>query len=116
MLEKITDFINGLFSIENIGNLFLYNNDTPLLFTQLYFWVFFAIVLSVYSIVYKKNKVRNGFLFLVSLFFYYKTSGFFFSILLFSTFSDYLLGFAILETILFFFHISFHNNNFNKFI
>ncbi|MBG15519.1 MAG: membrane-bound O-acyltransferase family protein [Crocinitomicaceae bacterium] len=95
MLEKITDFINGLFSIENIGNLFLYNNDTPLLFTQLYFWVFFAIVLSVYSIVYKKNKVRNGFLFLVSLFFYYKTSGFFFSILLFSTFSDYLLGFAI---------------------
>ena len=95
MLEKITDFINGLFSIENIGNLFIYNNDTPLLFTQLYFWVFFAIVLSVYSIVYKKNKVRNGFLFLVSLFFYYKTSGFFFSILLFSTFSDYLLGFAI---------------------
>ena len=95
MLEKITDFINGLFSIENIANLFLYNNDTPLLFTQLYFWVFFAIVLSVYSIVYKKNKVRNGFLFLVSLFFYYKTSGFFFSILLFSTFSDYLLGFAI---------------------
>ena len=95
MLEKITDFINGLFSIENIGNLFIYNNDTPLLFTQLYFWVFFAIVLSVYSIVYKKNKARNGFLFLVSLFFYYKTSGFFFSILLFSTFSDYLLGFAI---------------------
>ena len=73
----------------------MYNNETPLLFTQLYFWIFFGIVLLIYSIIYKKNKVRNGFLFLVSLFFYYITSGFFFLILLFSTVADYLIGFLI---------------------
>jgi len=69
-----------------------YNEAVPLLFTQLYFWVFFAIVLALYSFLYKKNPVRNAFLFFVSLFFYYKTSGFFFTILLFSTCTDYYIG------------------------
>lgn len=73
----------------------LYDESTPLLFTQLYFWVFFGIVLTVYSILYKEKAIRNAFLFLVSLFFYYKTSGFFFSILLFSTISDFFIGWAM---------------------
>lgn len=91
----ITNFISQLFCRDSLWLIFGYNQDTPLIFTQLYFWVFFAVVLTVYSFAYKKNAARNGFLFLVSLFFYYKTSGFFFTILLFSTFSDYLIGFAI---------------------
>lgn len=72
-----------------------YDESTPLLFTQLYFWVFFAIVLAVYSLLYKKNMLRNAFLFFVSLFFYYKTSGFFFAILLFSTVTDFIIGLRI---------------------
>lgn len=72
-----------------------YNESAPLLFTQLYFWVFFAIVLGLYSLLYKKNSLRNAFLFFVSLFFYYKTSGFFFTILLFSTCTDYFIGLKI---------------------
>ena len=91
----ITNFISQLFCRDSLWLIFGYNQDTPLIFTQLYFWVFFAVVLTVYSFAYKKNAARNGFLFLVSLFFYYKTSGFFFTILLFSTYSDYLIGFAI---------------------
>jgi D-alanyl-lipoteichoic acid acyltransferase DltB (MBOAT superfamily) len=64
----------------------------------LYFWVFFAIVLAVYSIVHKKRGLRNFYIFLISLFFYYKTSGFFFFILLFSTLTDYIIGLAIHKT------------------
>ena len=76
-------------------DIFQYLEDTPLIFTQLYFWIFFGIVLLFYSIVYKNKPVRNAYLFFVSLFFYWKTSGFFFVILLVSTLSDYFLGFKI---------------------
>ena len=71
---------------------FVYQSDRPLIFTQFYFWVFFAAVLAVYSFLYPQKTIRNGFLFFVSLFFYYKTSGFFFLILLFSTVSDFIIG------------------------
>lgn len=73
-------------------DIFLYSESKPLIFTQLYFWVFFAVVLTFYSILYKNKAVRNAYLFLVSLFFYYKTSGFFFFILLFSTVADFFIG------------------------
>lgn len=72
-----------------------YNPDQPLIFTQSYFWVFFAIVLGIFSLLYKHRAARNAFLFGASLFFYYKTSGFFFTILLFSTLADWLIGFQI---------------------
>jgi D-alanyl-lipoteichoic acid acyltransferase DltB (MBOAT superfamily) len=62
------------------------------LFTHLFFWGFFIFVLAVYSIVYKKNKLRTLFLLGVSLFFYFKTSGLFILLLLFTIFSDYTLG------------------------
>ena len=74
---------------------FTYQADTPLLFTQLYFWVFFALVMAGYSLVYQNTARRNVFLFAVSLFFYYKTSGFYLVILLFSTCVDFFIGHAI---------------------
>ena len=69
-----------------------YNALKPLLFTQPYFWIFLAFVLAGYSLVYKSNPVRNAYLFFISLFFYYKTSGFYFIILLFSTLADFIIG------------------------
>ena len=78
--------------IEVIKNILLYNEDSPLLFTRFYFWVFFAIVLAGYSLIYKQKAARNAYLFAISLFFYYKTSGFFVSILLVSTLTDFLIG------------------------
>ncbi len=69
-----------------------YDPRQPMLFTHLYFWIFFAIVLAVYTVIYKKNPLRNAFLFLVSLFFYWKSGGHFFVILIFSTLVDYTLG------------------------
>ena len=74
---------------------FTYQENSPLLFTQRYFWVFFAFVMGGFSLVYKHTARRNVFLFAVSLFFYYKTSGFYFIILLFSTVVDFVIGWAI---------------------
>ena len=79
----------------NIVEWLTYQQDSPLLFTQRYFWVFFALVMGGYSVVYKHTARRNLFLFAVSLFFYYKTSGFYFIILLFSTAIDFGIGWAI---------------------
>ncbi len=75
-----------------IKDIFLFNPEKPLIFTQLYFWIFYAVILAVYSIIYRDRALRNGFLFLASLFFYWKTSGFFFLILVFSTFANYYIG------------------------
>lgn len=81
--------------IDVLKNIFLFDQDNPLIFTRFYFWGFFAVVLIFYSILYKQKALRNAYLFLVSLFFYYKTGGLFFFILLFSTFTDFGIGHAI---------------------
>jgi len=81
--------------MEQLSSWFTYDPSTPLLFTQQYFWVFFALVMGAYSLMYKNTARRNIFLFAVSLFFYYKTSGFYFIILMFSTLADYSIGWAI---------------------
>ena len=74
---------------------FLNSSEHPMIFTEYPFWIFFLFVIIGYGLVYKKFRLRSIFLFLVSLYFYYKTSGFFFSILLFSTIADFYLGKAI---------------------
>lgn len=84
--------------IELLQDWFTYNHNSPLLFTKQYFWVFLALVMLGYSAVYKNTARRNVYLFAVSLFFYYKTSGFYFIILLFSTLADFLIGQAIFKS------------------
>lgn len=78
--------------LTNFWSLFVYNPDKPVLFTGLYFWGFFAVLLLFYSLVYKKNHIRNLYLFALSLFFYYKSGGYFFSLLIISTLSDFFLA------------------------
>ncbi len=75
-----------------LSDIFLYNPEKPLIFTRLFFWGFYLVVLLIYSGLYRQRAARNAFLFAASLFFYWKTSGLFFMILVFSTFSDYYLG------------------------
>jgi D-alanyl-lipoteichoic acid acyltransferase DltB (MBOAT superfamily) len=81
--------------LDFIRNIFRYDQDAPLLFTRLYFWGFLLVALAIYSLIYKQKALRNLYLFAISLFFYYKTSGLFFLLLVFSTVSDYLIGLAI---------------------
>lgn len=73
-------------------NLFGFDQAHPLLFTQFYFWAFFAIVMA--FLCFFKNKVllRNAFLFFVSLFFYYKTSGLFLMLFVFVIVFNYFAG------------------------
>lgn len=84
-----TDIINF------IGRLFSFDPNSPLLFTQFYFWAFFALVFAVFSLTGKKRLLRNAFLFFVSLLFYYKTSGLSVLILIFVTCSDFLISHRI---------------------
>lgn len=70
----------------------LYNPNQPLLFTRPVFWVFFILVFAVFSVIYKNTFGRNTWLFLVSIFFYYKSSGLFFSLIIFSVIVNYLIG------------------------
>lgn len=81
-----------------LKKIFLFDENAPLIFTRFYFWAFFAVVLSVYVFIYKKRAVRNIFLFIASLFFYYKTSGLYFLLLIFSTLVDYYIGKAIFNS------------------
>jgi D-alanyl-lipoteichoic acid acyltransferase DltB (MBOAT superfamily) len=91
-LDIILQWFNNFFSAENIAHIFTYNEGEPMIFTGFFFWGFFAVVLFFYSMIYKRQGMRNAYLFFVSLFFYYKTSGLFISILLFSTVSDFIIG------------------------
>ena len=82
----------GDIALDFLRNLFSFDKAHPLLFTQFYFWAFFAIVFAVFTLVKNKCLLRNTFLFFVSLFFYYKTSGLFVLILVFITLYNYFAG------------------------
>ncbi len=69
--------------LEYLTSLFSFDQAHPLLFTQFYFWAFFALVFALFSLIHSKPLLRNGYLFAVSLFFYYKTSGVFLALLVF---------------------------------
>lgn len=105
---------------EYLESIFLFNPKQPLIFTQFYFWAFFAIIMAVFVMIHDKKDVafptlwrlirklfpnmdnkfalRNAFLFVVSIFFYYKTSGLFFLLLLFSTVTDWQIALNMVKT------------------
>ncbi len=78
--------------LDFFARIFSFDPNSPLLFTQFYFWAFFAIVYAIFSLIHSKRLLRNTFLFFVSAFFYYKTSGLALLILLFVTLSDFLIA------------------------
>lgn len=82
----------GTVVLDFVKNLFAFDQAHPLLFTQFYFWAFFAIVLAFLSMMKNRIMMRNAFLFAVSLFFYYKTSGLFLILLLSVILWCYLAG------------------------
>ena len=75
-----------------------YSEDNPMIFTHVSFWVFFMAALLVYSFLYRKNVWRNVFLFVISIFFYYKCGGYYFVLLLWSVLLNYLIGLGIART------------------
>ena len=81
-----------------LEDIFRFTENYPLIFTQANFWIFFAVVYFVFALLYKKIPLRNSYLFFVSLFFYYKTSGLFVGILIFSTLLDFFIGKGIFRS------------------
>ena len=84
-----------------LHHIFAFDADSPLLFTQFYFWAFFALVYALFALIMTNDKLpitnrklhlRNVYLLFVSWFFYYKTSGLFLLILAFVTLSDWLIA------------------------
>ena len=71
--------------LDFLKTVFAFDANSPLLFTQFYFWAFFAIVFAGFALLQNKILLRNAFLCFVSLFFYFKTSGLFVLILIFTT-------------------------------
>ncbi|MEI6047834.1 MAG: MBOAT family O-acyltransferase [Bacteroidota bacterium] len=93
--ESLTDGEENSIFRSVISSLFRYNPDEPLIFSIPAFWLFFLVVLAGYSLVYKKSVLRNSYLFLVSLFFYYKSGGLFLFLLIFVTLIDFTCGLLI---------------------
>ncbi len=93
MMKDLITFLSDLLS---------FDSKHPLLFTQFNFWAFFLIVFAGFVIIHNSNfkkhnpdfkiKARNAYLFFVSLFFYFKTSGLFVLLLIFSTLLGFFLG------------------------
>ena len=98
-----------------LTNLLSFDQEHPLLFTQFNFWAFFLLVFALYAAILgvgrgrrameparhadgtprmprARRLLRNGYLTLVSLFFYYKTSGLFVLLLVLSIFVGWLIG------------------------
>jgi D-alanyl-lipoteichoic acid acyltransferase DltB (MBOAT superfamily) len=78
-----------------LSTLFSYNPSKPFIFSAPSFWIFFLLVLAGYSLVYRKLFLRNLYLFLVSLYFYYKTGGLFLILLILVTLIDFTCGILI---------------------
>jgi len=81
--------------INHIQGSFEYVEGKEPMFTRYSFWTFFTLAYAVYVWIHKKLALRNTYLFLISLFFYYKISGLFFILLIFSTIVDYFIGLLI---------------------
>jgi D-alanyl-lipoteichoic acid acyltransferase DltB (MBOAT superfamily) len=78
--------------------IFLYSEQAPLIFSQYIFLFLFTACYGIYLFVYKKMNLRSLYLLAFSLFFYYKTGGIYFWLLVLSTVVDYNLGNAIFRS------------------
>lgn len=75
-----------------LREIFLYAEDAPLIFSQYLFLFLFSFGFILYWLFHKKLVVRNTYLLLFSLFFYYKSGGLYFGLLILSTIVDYWCG------------------------
>lgn len=119
--------------MQRLHDVFSFNN-VDLTFSKLDFWLFFLVVMVLFSLLHKNKLVRSIYLTAVSLFFYYKTSGLSVFILLFTLISNYglargiassgkefsrkfTMGFAVVLNILvlaYFKYAYFFTNSFNE--
>ncbi len=90
--------------MNDLINIYAFDSQRPLLFTQWEFWVFFAAVYILFTLIMEIGKdprsrvrlhLRNVLLMTASAFFYYKTSGWFLLLLVFLTLNNWLMARAV---------------------
>jgi alginate O-acetyltransferase complex protein AlgI len=89
-----------MFSIDilKLFNLFVYNPEEPLIFNSGFFLFLFSGFLPMYLLLSKTHRPKLLFVTLFSLYFYYKSSGLYFLLLLSTTIIDYTLANQIYRT------------------
>lgn len=81
--------------LSNLADLFKYHEGAPMLFNSGAFLVLFIGFIIGYALIYKKVTARLAYVVAFSLFFYYKSSGWYLIILVFSVVLDYFVAFII---------------------
>lgn len=81
--------------LKNIAQMFLYEPKAPMLFSSGLFWLLFILFLPIFAML-RHNRTRMAiFTVAFSLFFYYKSSGFFFLMLTATSLADWLISLRI---------------------
>ena len=99
-LQNINNWIVqniGVLDIETAKSWFVFDPTRPLLFNSALFLGFFTIFYVIYIATKKTHFFRITYVVLFSLFFYYKSSGLYFGLLIFSSVLDYFLAKLIHE-------------------
>ena len=83
---------NSDLALQNLGAAFVYDPKAPMLFSSGLFWLLFIIFLPIYAILKRSKLQMSIFVVLFSLYFYYKSSGIFFLMLMATSLVDWLIS------------------------
>jgi D-alanyl-lipoteichoic acid acyltransferase DltB (MBOAT superfamily) len=84
--------------VEHLHEIFLYDPTSPLIFSSGLFFLVFTIFFAGYQFLHRRHDARILYLTLFSIFFYYKSSGWYVGLLFVSMFMDFGLGAWIAAT------------------
>ena len=98
MLDIDTLIHNGRIALGNIWNMLAYDPTAPMLFSSGLFWLLFILILPVYVALKSSKPKMVFFVVLFSLYFYYKSSGLFFLMLIATSYIDWLISWRIRKT------------------
>lgn len=93
MIPEISEISGRV--MRNIGDMFVYDPGAPLLFSSGFFWLLFIFFLPVYALLKRSRMKMIVYVIGFSLYFYYKSSGLFFLMLIGTSLIDWLLSHAI---------------------
>lgn len=86
---------NVKIGVSNIGHMLAYDPQAPMLFSSGLFWLIFILMLPVYVALKASKPKMVFFVVLFSLYFYYKSSGLFFLMLIVTSYIDWLISWRI---------------------
>lgn len=84
--------------LTNLYSFFIYNPQQAFSFNSGPFFLLFTLFIIAYSFIYKNKRLRNSFIILFSLFFYYKLTGWYLFIMLLTASIDFFIALSIQKT------------------